>query len=152
MKKILLLTVLLSGFKYTEAQSEKYHGYISPGISMGGGLATYSLEGGIWNNKIWLGAVLEATKGNDNKLTFDFGPKLYRKLLTSGDIDVFAYFATKMVLDKGTPLIFEPGGAVVYNINQHFALQWSFSSPIYENTQIFNPVNLSAGIGINYFF
>lgn len=156
MKKALLALSLIATTLGSFAQDKsKMRPYVGAGAGLSGGIATYGGEVGCWNDKIWVAVVYENTPDAvaPNHVSY-IGPKFYRKLSHFGkSTDVFAYGAVKVGIDnKSLPLVFEPGLAAVFNFTDNLALQWSFSSPIYENTTVFAPTYLSSSLGLCWFF
>lgn len=175
MKRLLLLlagiamsfmTFAQSMDTYAEAQQDKLRPYIGPGIGLSGGLATRSMEVGVWNDKVWYAIVYENTPNVkfDSTMsgyydtakhnTIYIGPKFYRKVKTYNKVDMFIYAATKIGINENgkLPLQFEPGACLVWNVTSHIGLQWSFSSPMYENVFLLNKPSLSTSFAANWFF
>lgn len=165
MKRLLLLlagiamsvmTFAQSMDTYAEAQQDKLRPYIGPGIGLSGGLATRSMEVGVWNDKVWYAVVYENTAKADTSMVAKtyFGPKFYHKVKTYNKVDMFLYFATKIgISDKKPPLQFEPGTCLVWNVTKHIGLQWSISLPLYETKTILgyaNPNILSSGLSTSF--
>ena len=150
--------LFISNFVFAQSHDSlsmcSFKWYVSPGISYSNKLYTYSMEGGVWNNTVWIGMVTEFTMDSTSKggYAIDVGPKLYRKVYSVCKFDLFLYGAVKMMLDKNNDVIFEPGSALLYNVSDKCGLQLSFSSPIMNNSNVFNPVVFSTGFGINWFF
>lgn len=166
---LLLLTGIAMSFMtfaqsldtYAEAQQDKLRAYVGPGIGLSGGLATRSMEVGVWNDKVWYAVVYENTPNADTTAYAStyIGPKFYRKVRTYNKVDMFLYFATKIgISDNKPPLQFEPGTCFVWNVTKHIGLQWSTSLPFYENklanysaSGLLNP-GLSTSFAANWFF
>ena len=146
---------------YAEQQQDKFRAYVGPGVGLSSGLATRSMEVGVWNDKVWYAIVYENTPKADTKSYANsyIGPKFYRKVKTYNNVDMFLYFATKVgISDNKPPLQFEPGTCFVWNVTKHIGLQWSTSLPLYENkfteysiSGLLNP-GLSTSFAANWFF
>lgn len=149
MKKIALLTLLVSMFLCTEAQ-DNLKPYASVGAGISGNLNTYAVEGGLYNSKYWIGIVSEFTP-DQGKMQVYAGPKFYKVIAdVSKESQLLAYAALKIHLSAPRDYAFEPGVCYVYTFDPKWALQISMSSPVYEGQKIGNPTNLSGSVGINY--
>jgi hypothetical protein len=124
--------------------------YASVGVSLSTNVVTGGLEIGCYDTNNWYAIVAENYKINGVRETY-IGLKYYRKVRTLNNItDMYVFGAVKVHADHYKDLVFEPGIAIVVNLGRRFALQTSVSTPIYENSTLFKPVNLSGGLGLNW--
>jgi hypothetical protein len=126
--------------------ADRFKPYIGAGSAISNGMFTHGAELGIYNSKAWYALGFSNTEGGTSYGSF----KAYYRIHTASITDLFTYGSVNIALDKTKSLSFEPGFAAVFNITRKLAPQVSFGLPVYENTQLFNPVNLSFGLSLNY--
>jgi hypothetical protein len=164
MKKLLLCIAAATAFASASAQTadtSKFKPYIGAGAGISANTGTCSLEAGYWNDRTWYAVVAEYTpkqaKNGDSAALY-LGPKFYKRVDHFGKIvDMFVYGAVKFGVssepkNNDLPMCFEPGACLVFNVTSHIGLQWSFSAPVYEKTNLFSPVVLSTSACFNWFF
>lgn len=134
------------GISQSGDTTDRFKPYIGLGSAISNNLFTHGLEAGIYNTKAWYAVGFSTTEGEEYYGSF----KAYYRIHSTSITDLFSYGSVSIALDKTKALSFEPGFAAVFNISKKFAPQVSLGLPIYEQTQLFNPVTLAFGISLNY--
>lgn len=149
MKKLLtVLAVLLTFGLASQAQT-----FVAVGVATSQGTTFESLEVGGTSGKNRLAVVVE-TYNQGNNFTFNSdrefygGVKYTRVIKVSDHIDLLPSAAAKVHLESGYALVAEPGVGVGLNVSKSVSFIANVSSPVYEGSNFFRPVNLKAGLGL----
>jgi hypothetical protein len=150
MKKFLIVSLSLMMITAVNAQSSKYEPYVGIGASLSSGTIGEGAEIGMYNEKTWFAFTVNTVELVDQREWYG-GVKVYYRLGHSGIIDTYGYGGVNVHLEKDKALSFEPGIAVVLNISNRLAPQFTLGIPIQENTNsAFKPLPLSFGVGLNF--
>ena len=137
-KKLLLLVIALLTVQLVFCQDT----YISASVGSSMQAPVYSVEGGIYTKKIWIGA------GYDYMAQFQehyLGLKFYVKLVEDNKLAIYSYNAFKMRTND-SELFFEPGAAFVYDLGK-IAPQFTATVPFNINGKV--NAALYYGVGLN---
>lgn len=147
MKRSILILLCLPLFMLS--QEQKHKPYISIGPGIGTGITTYGLEFGGYTEKVWYAATVEYTPNTQVMYT---GIRTYFSLKKfDSKAQLFASIAGKIGTEH-KDLVAEPGLAFVYSLTDNWGLQWNITTPIAEETTFGNPIHLSTGACLNYWF
>lgn len=141
MKKVLFILAVSLGLAVgTKAQT-----FIQGGVGVESKVFTQSLEIGAQKGADQFSVVGETFKVGTNDRQY-FGGVQYARNFKSG---LQAFGAAKIHLNRKTyDLQFEPGVAYNLKLTNALSLQPRISTPISENTSLFRPISLSAGIDL----
>jgi hypothetical protein len=144
MKKLLLILTVVLGLGMVSNAQRK--GFIQAGVSTSSNVFTQDLEVGSTNGKNAVSVVGQTYETGERE--WYVGAK-YAKLISLGsNISLAPSAAVKIGLNEGD-LVFEPGVALNLPISRGLNVQVAVSSPIAENSNVFKPVRLRAGVGVS---
>jgi hypothetical protein len=146
MKKLLLILTVVLGFGFISNAQRK--GFIQAGVSTSSNTFTQDLEVGSKSAKNIVSVVAQTYEMGERQ--WFLGGK-YTKLLNVGNgISLAPSAAVKIRLNEDSgDLVFEPGLAVNLPIGKAVNVQVAVSTPISENTNLFKPISLRSGLGLN---
>lgn len=147
MKRILLGVFLLMAV----TANAQYRPYYNVGVGVTSGDFVYSAEVGAYNAKTWWAAGVSATEvGQD--YSWAVSAKNYLKLAAQGNVTEFLYQAVNITADRYRTFSYEPGVAVVLNLSDHWAPQFTLSVPFVDGTKVFRNITPVVGLSLNYFY
>ena len=148
---LLVATSLLTVSLTASSQSNKFEPYLGVGATLSSGQFSQGAEVGIYNNRTWFAATV-STVDQFNDRQWYGGVKTYYKISGRTQmVETYLSTAVGVHLAKDAAITLEPGAAVVVNLSDRVAPQFSVGFPISENTTSpLKPLTVNFGIGLNF--
>lgn len=132
-----------------QAQKVDYNPYINVGTTLSSGHLSYSLEEGVYSEKVWVALAVSTFEDAADVMQWYGSGKAYYRVGHQGVIDTYLWNGVNVHIAADRAISIEPGVAVVIN-GRKIAPQVSLSFPIGENTEhVWKPLQMNLGLSLN---